>query len=396
MKKLLKVAFLTLHYPPPAGSGAANYAYHITQQLAKLGHEIHIFCPRISHNNDKYIMSNKGVIVHKLNTINKPFLFAISFWISLISKIFYIRNYFDIVHGNGIADFCLNKFFIKRPRIITTHHLGSSTVKMLKADGYARWRNMRSEIGITSYLQKKCIKSADMVITVSNFTKLDIIKTFNTPESKIKVIYNGINYNDFTVPKRTINKAKKTFGFSERPVLLFVGRLEPRKGIDILLKAMVKILQNMDVELLLVGPGEQTKYRELASCLGILEKVRFFGRVSDELLKILFASCDLFVLPSRLEGFGLVLVEAMAAGKPVVATNVGGIPEVVKSMQNGILVDADDENALALAVVSILRDKILLENIGNNNRVTVQKRFSWQEAALMTEKLYLETMGTES
>jgi len=107
-------------------------------------------------------------------------------------------------------------------------------------------------------------------------------------------------------------------------------------------------------------------------------------------LRLLYSSCDLFVLPSRLEGFGRVIIEAMAAGKPVVATAAGAIPEIIESEQNGILVEAGDERKLASAIVKVLSDKSLARVIGENNMKKVRERYSWEVAARKAERLYNE------
>ncbi|GAI15492.1 unnamed protein product [marine sediment metagenome] len=173
-------------------------------------------------------------------------------------------------------------------------------------------------------------------------------------------------------------------------MILFVGKLAPRKGVDILLRALPQVLRETEVKLVLAGSGNQHEYQHLAQALGIPDKLCFLGRVPDDTLRLLYSSCDLFVLPSRLEGLGIVVLEAMAAGKPIIATSVGGIPELIESGQNGILVEAGDEGKLASAIVRVLSDKSLARVIGENNMKKVRERYSWKVAAQKAERLYNE------
>ena len=126
----------------------------------------------------------------------------------------------------------------------------------------------------------------------------------------------------------------------------------------------------------------------MTSSLGISKHVVFVGFVEENILKQLYNACDVFVLPSHMEGFGLTLLEAMAAAKPVVASNVGGIPELVKDGVNGILVNSSNPKELATALTFLLDNPKVARNIGSRNREYVAKNFSWEKTAKMTSVLY--------
>lgn len=385
----MKVAFITFEYPPFIQGGAGVYGYNLTKELAMLGHEIHVITPKVLECERESV--EEGVFIHRIDFLNKPFLAAPSFWLSLRKKFPSLERQargFDVVHSNELSDFSLSQKVVSSPRVITVHHLTTTILKALEVNLLERVRNLRGEIGISPLIEPLCIRRADRIVAVSQYTKQDIMNVFGIPHSRIEVIYHGVRLEDYMFPEEAKVKIRSALGINSQPMILFVGRLSPRKGVDILLRALPQLLGKMEVKLVLAGSGNQRDYQQLAQSLGISDKTVFLGHVSDNTLRLLYSSCDLFVLPSRLEGLGIVILEAMASGKPVVATNVGGIPELVKSGQNGILVEAGEEGKLASAIVKVLSDNSLPKTIGGNNMKKAQEHYSWEAAARKAERLY--------
>jgi glycogen(starch) synthase len=385
----MKVAFITFEYPPFVQGGAGIYAHNLTKELARLGHEVHVITGKATGGERESVEA--GVFVHRIGLLNKPFLAAVSFWFSLRKDFASLENQaggFDIVHGNGLSDFSLGQRTVSSPRVITIHHLTSTTLRALGASLAKRVRNVRGESGISSFIEPLCIRRASRVIAVSQFTKQDIISVYGIPESRIEVIYHGARPENYVFPEENKLRFRSSLGIESQPMILFVGRLVPRKGVDILLRALPQVIREMDVRLVLAGSGNQRDYQQLAQSLGISDKVIFLGHVPDDTLSLLHSSCDLFVLPSRLEGLGIVIIEAMAAGKPIIATNAGGIPELIESGKNGILIEIGEEKELASAIIQMLGDKSLSRAIGENNREKVRERYSWEVAARQAERLY--------
>jgi len=387
----MKIAFITFQYPPFVQGGAGTYAYNLAKELARLGHEVHVIAPRVAGCDKESV--EEGLFVHRLSFLNKPFLAALSFWFSLrkeFSSLEQLAGGFDIVHDNGLSAFSLSSKAVFCPRVITIHHLARTTLKALETSLFDRIKNPRRETGISPLVEPLCIRRADRIIAVSQFTKQDIMDVFNIPDSRIEVICHGAYPENYVFSEEARVKLRSALGIKSQPMILFVGRLVPRKGVDILLRALPQVLRETEVKLVLAGSGNQHEYQHLAQALGIPDKLCFLGRVPDDTLRLLYSSCDLFVLPSRLEGLGIVVLEAMAAGKPIIATSVGGIPELIESGQNGILVEAGDEGKLASAIVKVLSDKSLARVIGENNMKKVRERYSWEVAARKAERLYNE------
>lgn len=230
---------------------------------------------------------------------------------------------------------------------------------------------------------------SDKIIAVSEAVKRYLIEKERLDPEKIVVIYNGIAPEPF---KRGVDIEEKRMGLRlDRGSLVIgmVARLVPRKGAQILLEAVPTILaQEPSVHFLFVGDGplkEQLMHRAMR--LSISDRVSFLGTRSDvpELLQIM----HLFVFPSlEREGFGLALVEAMAAGKPVVATRLGSIPEVVEEGATGLLVPPGDSDALADAILAILHDRERAKEMGKRGRGRALARFDVATTARKLEGIY--------
>jgi len=225
----------------------------------------------------------------------------------------------------------------------------------------------------------------DKIIAISRAVKINLIET-GVPADMIKIIHNGIDLSRFELIEP---KLRGELGLSDDiPIIGVVARIVLEKGYEYILKAMPKVLQSFPSTLLvIVGDGPlKAQMQELAVKLGIDRNTVFLGYKRD--IENLIADFDVFVLPSVSEGLGLSLLEAMALGKPVIATEVGGIPEVVKNGKNGLLVPPRDEEALAMAILKILSSRDFGLRLGQVAKDTVYEKFSAQSMALQTAKLY--------
>lgn len=232
----------------------------------------------------------------------------------------------------------------------------------------------------------------DMNIAVSNAVKDFLIKLKITQPNKVKVIYNGIS----SKPNKYIDTDTidiiTQYGLKKRDVIIgTIGSLNIQKDTITLVKAMPKILKKLPTaKLVLVGSGP-LKYmlQKVAKKLKIEDKVIFTGSVKDisSILQIL----TVFVLPSRSEAFGISILEAMRANVPVVATRVGGIPEVVTNNQNGILIEPNNHKLLASTIIRLLHDKKLQHKLVKNGAETI-KKFSITKMVNATSQLYKDIL----
>jgi glycosyltransferase involved in cell wall biosynthesis len=184
--------------------------------------------------------------------------------------------------------------------------------------------------------------------------------------------------------------------------LLFVGRLVRRKGLDVLLNALVEIHAQMSVHLHVVGDGDRAdEWKALARTLGVADRVTFHGAVSKQELERRYASADVFVLPAIVdergdtEGLGVVLVEALSFMTPVIASHVGGIPDVIHDGETGLLVPQQDPGALARAVLRLLRDDELASRLAQRGLAHAREYFDWGRIVAQLIDIYRDAVALQ-
>jgi L-malate glycosyltransferase len=215
------------------------------------------------------------------------------------------------------------------------------------------------------------LSASARIVTPSQAYQNDFLSVFPDLKEKTIYIHNGINLAELNRCSRdTIEREQKQY-------ILCIAAHNEKKGIDILLHA-TKRLQEVEplLQIALVGDGPLRGQLEgLALSLGVHERVEFLGWKGRAQVAELLHGCEIFVLPSRSEPFGIVILEALACKKPVVATTVGGIPEIIENGKNGILVEPDNPDTLAEALIALLKNPALRQAIARNGQMTVHKRF---------------------
>jgi glycosyltransferase involved in cell wall biosynthesis len=203
------------------------------------------------------------------------------------------------------------------------------------------------------------------------------------------VIQNGVDVTKFDFGFNYW-EARNRFADGSEKILLFVGRLVPEKGLDVLLAALPNILSNgVKAKIVAVGEGPQREeYQRMANEYGLGSKVLFVGHVDDWTLRALYRVADVTVVPSKFEPFGIVALEAMAAHCPLVASDVGGLAEIVDHEGTGLKVPANNPNALAWAITRIIRDIGFKNWIVNNAYQKCLWNYNWNKIAEWTSGVY--------
>jgi len=287
----------------------------------------------------------------------------------------FLKQRVKIVHTHGINPFFYGTIGAKLARVPVTiqtdHARGQFPVPK---------KEMISEMALSWFVDK--------IVAVSEGVKSDLVKYEHINPDKIKVIYNGIDGSKYRVKIDTAKK-RKEFGISKDDKVIGVGvRLSKQKGISYLIEAvslLIKIIPG--VKLLIVGDGEYTNnLKKLSEKAGIEDKVIFTGFRSDipELLQIM----DVYVLPSLWEGHPLVLLEAMAAGKPIVATDIPGNRETVEHGKTGLLVPVRNIEELAKALLKLLGDEDLLNQMGYMGNKLFEGQFTIKPIVGEYQRLY--------
>jgi glycosyltransferase involved in cell wall biosynthesis len=222
------------------------------------------------------------------------------------------------------------------------------------------------------------LRSAARVVVFTRAQRSAVAAKYGVDAARVAVIPNGVDQRFFYSGRRLVGA---------RPRLLFVGRLSLQKNLPLLLNALAGVSEYFETTL--VGDGElEGKLRNLAASLG-LQNIRFQGRADGVELQDLYRNADVFVLPSEREGMPLVLLEAMAMGLPVVATDIPGNRDVIAHGTNGILVPPNDAPALRMALKSITADPSRYQGMSAESR-RIASRYSWAKIGARFERLYAE------
>jgi phosphatidylinositol alpha-1,6-mannosyltransferase len=237
-------------------------------------------------------------------------------------------------------------------------------------------------------VQRVVLRRAALCLANSSHTAERFARA-RVPAERIEVIYGGVRVERFAEPPPQAVELREQLDLTGKRVVLSVARLVRRKGHDCVLRALPRVAEAVPaVVYLIVGDGPlREELRALAAELGVAEQVRFAGAAPEELLPAYYHVCDVFVMPSRavrgelVEGFGLAFLEASAAGKPVIGTRFGGIEDAVVDGVSGLLVEPEDPDALAEALMRTLTDEQLARRLGEQGRERVLKEFTWEAVA---------------
>lgn len=360
----MKILFLTTHLN---AGGITSYLYILSKGFIANGCDVFI----VSSGGDSEIMfKNIGVHLTNLNIKTKSEL-DLRIYLSLnkLKKIV-LANNIDVIHSNTRITQVMGYFAAKSCKIpfVSTCH------------GFFKTRFFRL---IFSFW-------GDKVIAISNQVRNHLINDFKVKEDRIQLIESGVDIDHFVKQEKSIiDLRRKELGLREDEFVLgIIARLSNVKGQDVLIDAMPKLIKNHPkVKLLIIGQGRTEKLlKQKVEKLDLCKFVEFIEIVNEtqKMLSVL----DLFVMPSRQEGLGISIIEAQSCQIPVAASNVGGIPSLIKDGQTGFLFEPENPNALADKIIYILNNKHLLNNIIENARAFVKANYSSEFMINNTLKFY--------
>lgn len=375
----MKVTFLSYTYPYPKrgfNPGIERVIESLSQELARKGHDVHVITTYSRNNGKKEEESVNGVKIHRVKDMRDIFgrvgsIFSLDF----LSLNYSVKKCNDILQDSDILHVFI-PFLLNIPNVpVVSHFHHPQKIRNFKEYLY---------VPTSRYLWKKTYGKSDAVISVSKYSARYLTK-IGIPPNKIFVVSNGVDTEKFH-PNVDTSELKNRF--SSNNILLYVGPITQRKGLIYLIKSMPRILsEHKDTILVLVGEGDQERnLKKLSNELGISRKVIFEGFVPEDQLPIYYNACDLFVFPSLQEGFGIVLAEAMACGKTVVASNTTAIPEVVGDA--GILVEPRNPDTLAEAVIELLSDEHKRKRLERKAIKRVHENFTWSAVVNKLLKIY--------
>jgi len=378
----LNICMVNSYFPPWRG-GAETYVHELSRALAARGHEVTVLCTSDPLKPGTYDV--EGVQVRRLQRLTR--LYGTPIQAGLLRELHNCDV--DIFHANFPSPYlaftvALTSFFRKIPAVITWHNdlppVTSGARVLIETHN--------------RFILPEYIRRYRRVIATSETyrNKSPILSSLG---SRVQVINNGVDCQRFR-PDVDSSSIEARYGLSGRFVVLFVGALTKwhgYKGLDVLLEALrIYVKSSRNVLLLVVGDGDlKLHYESMAHNLGIANQVIFAGDASEEELPEFYTVSNLLALPSKdmSEGFGLTLLEANASGRPCIASNTGGIPEIILDGYNGRLVPPNDPQGLAQGMLSLTKDVDIRRRMGENGR-QVALIHDWKIVAERTENVYKE------
>ncbi|MFA5029983.1 MAG: glycosyltransferase family 4 protein [Patescibacteria group bacterium] len=364
LKKKRKIAIIIDAWFPLIGGGQV-YVQEIAQYLSRTcNFQVDIYTRRIFLSGSQHEKINLGdVVIHKIG-LRTPFenIFSRLYFLVAVTFTLLIKPSYDLYLPQSIVPALVGKvvsFFKKRPAVLVIH----GTSLFLKKEGFMHALEKFSLTGI---------KFSAEISVAHNFAKLSNVN------KRIIVIPNGIDAAKFDV---TVEK-------TEKPTALFVGRFDKIKGVEYLIQSFVEVRKRTPLaQLNLVGYGyNEIQLKSMVAGYRAESYIHFLGKQIGQNLIHLYKSSWLFVLPSLSEGHPLTLLEAQAAGLPVVVTDVGDNAYYVSFPKNGFIVQPRDVKAMTDSITTLMEDRGLRERVGLINREQVQQ-FTWQKTGEKTCKV---------
>ncbi|MBN2366877.1 MAG: N-acetyl-alpha-D-glucosaminyl L-malate synthase BshA [Calditrichaeota bacterium] len=352
MERSLKIGIVC--YPTYGGSGIV--ATELGKNLAKLGHEVHFIAYAIPYRLNQYY---DNVFYHEVKILDYPLFEYPPYSLALASKMAEIAHYqkLDLIHVHYAIPHAASAFLAREMtktyhplKIITTLH--GTDITLVGRDP--------SFMEVTRF----SIEQSDAVTAVSRYLRDKTIEFFSV-ERPIDVIYNFIEEHEDQ--QKRCNELRQRLAPDGELIISHLSNFRPVKRVEDIIEIAFKVKKQLPVKVMMIGDGpDRSKAEMLARDLGIADDICFLGKQED--IYLLLASSDLFLMPSRLESFGLAALEAMSCGVPCITSNTGGLPELVKDGISGFTAEVGDVESMAGYALKILKDDDLRKKMSRSSR----------------------------
>jgi L-malate glycosyltransferase len=367
--------------------GVASVMQNLARYLRGRGHEVFFFHPGQS-TFMKTRITKAGFTGYELNLqmwfrqyffLIRPLFLLVRFPLAMYQLIRIIqKRQIDVVNIHYPGEFAV--FFALCRRIMSF----SLVTSVHGADLFPGGKRQDSYPQRIRFL----LKSSDRVVAPSKRHQADVAAVFPFLQKELTFIHNGVDLEELQRPQGGM------IPYSHGSYVLCIAMHNKKKGLDVLLRAFA-LLRNTapSLKLLLVGDGPlRGELERLALCLGLTDRIQFLGLRGREEVARLLHGCEVFVLPSRSEPFGIVVIEALACKKPVIATTVGGIPEIIENGKTGLLIEPDNPEALAAALTNVLQNESLRLAIARAGNAMVREKFNTKNMGASYEAIFDDLM----
>lgn len=388
---------ISWEYPPKNIGGLSNHVYHLSQNLKELGHQVHVLTCSEGDVAPKSL--DDGVTVHRVVPYSLPSE-DFSKWVMHLNfamveeavKLMNTEGKFDLIH-------CHDWLTLYAGRVLKTAY-NIPMLATLHATEHGRNGGIKSElqhyISSTEWL---LTYESWKLIVCSDAMREEVASIFKVPQDKMYVIPNGVDLQEHELEEDILDVRDKYANRDEK-LVLYVGRHVYEKGIQTLIEAVPDILVKLkNIKFVIAGQGVMTEeLKQKVEYLGLKNSVIFPGYLENCEKNKLLRCADAAVFPSYYEPFGIVALEAMAAGCPVVASNTGGLGELVRHRENGMKFMTGSKDSLKDNLLELLSDNDLAKSLSKRAQIDLKATYSWEMVAKQTEKVYEkikeETKGT--
>lgn len=389
------VMHLSSEYPPTQVFGLGRAVCDLAVAQAKLGHEVHVVTNSLGGREAEAMVD--GVRVHRIHFPPPPkppdeTSAVVQFNVLLVQKVVELL-------AIGLA-----------PEVIHVHdwltalagraakHLAPAALLSVTIHDTVHGKHfgqLTPPNQYVSFLERFVGTEADLTICCSEHVRGELVQEYQVPPQKIAIIPCGVDASRFHIDA-DLTAFRQLLGEPSDRIVLYVGRLDREKGVSHLLEAMARVLLAVPQgRLVIAGKGVlEGNLVEMARSLHIDDRVTFMGYVQDEPLAALYRSADVLAVPSLYEPFGIVALEGMVCGRPVVASDVGGLTEIIVEDQTGLRVPPGDSSALARAIAHLLTDEQAAARMGAAARQRAEHEYNWARVAAQTAAAYTSTLSS--
>lgn len=398
----LRIAMLSTHSCPIGELGTKDtggmnvYIRELAQELGNRGHRVDIYTRRHDPNDKQVIELNENVRVIHLKAGKNGYMHKLAIYPYLADFICALEEFrrqeglqYDLVHSHYWLSGRVGNWaqaYWEIPHIIMFHTLGA--VKNTIGVG-------KKEPRLRIAIERQLVNACHRIVAATERGKRELMRFYNGLPETISVVPCGVNLDHFQPVAAAAARQQLGFDQDER-ILLYVGRIDPLKGIDRLLASVTYLQQHQRIRLVIIGGDghhapELQKLQRMSAELGIQDKVLFVGRIEQEDLPPYYSAADMLVMPSYHESFGLVALESLACGTPVVAAEVGAMGSIIQEGKTGSVVTKASPRSLAKGIEAFLSDSNIKAGSAEIIRASVVK-FDWSHVADAMIEEYLTVL----
>ncbi|TYQ26265.1 glycosyltransferase [Pseudanabaena sp. UWO310] len=397
------IALISDHADPAAEIGLEEaggqnvYVRHVGENLAKLGWQVDMFTRKVNPDDDDIVQHSPYCRTIRLKAGKQSYIprdkllehmpeFVQSFQAFQASQ----GLHYPLIHTNYWLSAWVGLELQKTSSVQVLHTYHSLGVVKYQSVNQPSIADMRMQI------EREILERANCIVATSP-QEAEILRSQVSAYGRIEMIPCGTDTSNFRLMSKTDARKQLQLSLQEQ-IILYVGRFDPRKGIETLVRAFALLKEQSDKKLRLIIVGgssphmpdgvERARIEHLVLELGLYEDVMFAGQIGHDILPLYYTSADICVIPSHYEPFGLVAIEAMACGTPVVASDVGGLKFTIIPEQTGLLVPPQDTLAFANGMYRILFDELWARKMRKQASANVNQRFTWGGVAIQLSELY--------